>query len=88
MFELYYAHDGKHKYVAIIDHKRIPFGALGYSDFTQHHDEDRKYRYLKRHFEREDWNDPYTPGALSRWILWNKLTLRESIQDFKERFDL
>jgi len=25
---------------------------------------------------------------LSRWILWNKPTLKASISDFKKRFDL
>lgn len=64
------------------------FGATGYSDFTQHKDEDRKERYLKRHQATEDWNDPTSAGALSRWILWNKPTLLGSVRDFKQRFHL
>ena len=32
----------------------------------------------------EDWNDPMTAGALSRWILWGKPSLRESFNDFKK----
>jgi hypothetical protein len=58
------------------------------SDFTKHKDEERKQRYLDRHKANENWNKPDTAGALSRWILWNKPTLRESIQDYKERFGL
>ena len=92
MFTLHHARDGKHKYVAFFNidghTKRVPFGAFGYSDFTEHRDEDRKYRYLKRHYERENWNDPYTAGALSRWLLWNRPTLQESLREFKEYFDL
>jgi hypothetical protein len=71
------------------EEKIVSFGAKGMSDFTKHKDEERKSRYLARHKGmNEDWNDPLTPGALSRWILWNKPTLEASIKDFKNRFDL
>ena len=66
----------------------VKFGADGYSDFTIHKDEQRKQRYLDRHKANENWNKPDTAGALSRWILWNKPTLKESIDDFKKRFNL
>jgi len=85
----------KYQALFLIDgkEKRVQFGAIKasgepYSDFTVHHDEQRKNRYLERHGEREHWNDPTSPGALSRWILWNKPTLSESIEDFKKRFHL
>lgn len=66
-----------------------PFGQRGYSDFTKHKDVTRRTRYLRRHKGMgENWNDPTTPGALSRWVLWNKPTLRGSIKDFKRRFSL
>lgn len=68
--------------------KIVSFGAKGYSDFTLHGDEDRKERYLKRHENREDWKNPLTPGALSRWILWNKPTLKASVLDFRRHFNL
>ena len=68
--------------------KTIHFGASGMSDFTIHKDPKRKARYLKRHRARENWNAPMTAGALSRWILWNKPTLKSSIADFKKRFKL
>lgn len=69
--------------------KTVPFGQRGYSDFTKHKDTRRRARYLNRHRGMgEDWNDPTTPGALSKWVLWNKPTLRGSIKDFKKRFDL
>ena len=58
------------------------------SDFTKHRDEKRKQRYLDRHKARENWDDPKTVGALARWILWNKPTIKESIKDYKKRFNL
>jgi len=68
--------------------KVVRFGAMGYDDFTVHKDENRKELYLDRHRETEDWNNPLTAGALSRWILWNKPTIRGSTIDFKRRFNL
>ena len=80
------------KYDAIFDNnghqKIVSFGAKGYSDFTIHKDQDRKERYLKRHSANEHWTNPTSAGALSRWLLWNKGTLRASISDFKARFHL
>lgn len=66
--------------------KTVPFGASGMSDYTKHKNPERKKRYLTRHRKRENWNDPVTPGALSRWILWNKPSLQASITDYKRRF--
>lgn len=68
--------------------KTVSFGAKGYSDFTIHKDEVRKQRYLTRHRATEDWSNPITPGSLSRYVLWNKTSLRESIADYKWRFNL
>jgi hypothetical protein len=61
------------------------FGDSRYEDFTQHRDPERKRSYLSRH-GREDWSDPTSAGALSRWLLWNKPTVRGSLTDFRRRF--
>lgn len=69
--------------------KRTSFGAAGMSNYTRHKNSARKQRYITRHTGKgENWSDPTTPGALSRWILWNKTGFRESIADFKKRFNL
>jgi hypothetical protein len=69
--------------------KTTHFGARGMSDYTKHGDKERMKRYLDRHDNgREDWNDPTTAGALSRWVLWNKPSLSASFNDFKKRFKL
>ena len=65
----------------------IHFGADGYEDYTIHKDNERKERYLKRHMKNEDWTK-LNPGSLSRWILWNKPTLKESLRDFIKRFKI
>ena len=66
----------------------VSFGARGYEDYTIHGDYGKKMSYLVRHAHKEDWENPTTLGALSRWILWNKPSMRASIADFKERFQL
>tara|TARA_R110000824_G_scaffold19360_3_gene75076 strand:+ start:1277 stop:1561 length:285 start_codon:yes stop_codon:yes gene_type:complete len=68
--------------------KTVHFGAAGMSDYTIHNDDARKKRYLDRHRKRENWSDPRTAGALSKWILWNKKTLKSSIADYKKNFKL
>jgi len=91
------ARDNIHKYVAVIElddgkTKTVRFGAFGMLDFTKARingkpDEERKQRYLNRH-RNENWNDITMPGAWSRWLLWNKPTIAESLADLKKRFDL
>lgn len=77
------------KYRAIFsDGTHTDFGAKGYSDYTIHNDYERKRRYLLRHKSNEDWNNPKSAGSLSRYILWNKKTLSESIADYKKKFNL
>jgi len=73
-----------------VDGKTIKthFGQSGASDFTKHKDEDRKKRYIARHRKNEDWTVATSAGALSRFILWNKPTLKASIADYKKRFGL
>jgi len=68
--------------------KTTHFGAKGMSDYTKHRDDKRKKRYLDRHKANENWNDYMSAGSLSRWILWNKPTIKASIEDYKRRFKL
>ena len=80
------------KYMAIFyeNDKKIKtthFGAAGMSDYTKHKDPARKQRYMNRHRATEDWSKPMTAGALSRFILWNKPSLKASISDYKKRFN-
>jgi len=62
------------------------FGASGYKDYTQHHDGLRRASYLARHRTNENWNDPKTAGALSRWLLWNTTSLENNLRLYRRRF--
>ena len=67
--------------------KVIHFGDKRYEDFTQHHNKRRRELYILRHEKNENWNDPETPGALSRYILWgNSKKIDTNIKEFKKKF--
>tara|TARA_R110001599_G_scaffold67757_1_gene191091 strand:+ start:272 stop:559 length:288 start_codon:yes stop_codon:yes gene_type:complete len=68
--------------------KTTHFGSAGMSDFTKNKDPERKQRYLDRHRANENWNDKFSAGSLSRWVLWNKTSLSASIANYKSRFNL
>ena len=87
------ATDGKKKLkVAIIDknkkQKTIQFGSRGSSDFTIHHDKERKERYIRRHQPRENWDDPFTAGFWSKHLLWNKNSLLSSVKDTEKKYKM
>lgn len=89
-FELYVSDKKTKKYMAIdVDtEKKIYFGQHGASDFTIHKDISRKERYINRHEKNEDWSDLTKAGTWSRYILWNKRTIQESIRDMKKKFGI
>ena len=91
----YYPYISKDKpekkyYIITKNEKKVYFGAAGMSDFTIHKDEARKQRYIKRHEKNESkyWNKSGidTPSFWSRFLLWEKPTIKESYQDIKKRF--
>ena len=69
--------------------KKTYFGEAGAPDFTITKDKAQRKRYLDRHRKNENWNNPESAGALSRWILWGNSTSRqENIRSFKSKFKL
>ena len=75
----------KKYYIITNNDKKVYFGAAGMSDFTKHKDEARKQGYIKRHQNNENWSKSGidTAGFWSRWLLWNKPTIKESYTDIK-----
>jgi hypothetical protein len=77
--------------------KSIKFGLNGMMDYTLYNTEEgkkvadkHKRLYLIRHKKREDWTKSGidTAGFWSRWMLWNKPTLEESINHIIKKFNL
>ena len=81
---------GKKYYIITNDNKKVYFGQASASDFTHHKDEQRKQRYIDRHKTNENWSKSGidTAGFWSRWLLWNKPTIKDSYMDIKRRFNI
>jgi hypothetical protein len=69
---------------------KVHFGSKFSKTFIDHNDITKKANYIKRHkaLGTEDYTDVFTPASLSMFLLWNKPTLEESLEDFKERFNV
>jgi hypothetical protein len=93
------AEDSRHKYVASFYNihsgviKHVKFGAAGYKDYPTYVLQSgkeiadiHKASYINRHQAREDWSNPISKGALSKYILWNKPSLKASLKDYLKTF--
>ena len=80
--------EGK-RLMAIFKNGRIThFGLEGGKTYIDTGDKNARSAYLARHRLRENWNDPYSAGALSRWILWGDSTdLQTNHRSFMKRFE-
>jgi hypothetical protein len=79
------------KYRVVLDNgRKVDFGAVGYSDYTIHKDYDRMKLYESRHRKRENWTKSGigSAGFWSKWILWNKPSLINSIKDTEKKFGI
>jgi hypothetical protein len=73
--------------------KRVPFGAVGYIDYTMTdgdpEDKKRRELYRARHKVDLSGRDPTTAGYLSFFILWGEsINREENIRNYKKRFNL
>lgn len=68
---------------------RVHFGSAGGQTYIDHGDADKRAAYLARHGANrtENWYNPRTAGALSRWLLWgNHKSLAMNKAAFEQRF--
>ena len=68
----------------------VHFGDDRYLDYTTYPPNEKlkdKQLYLTRH-NKEEWTNPLKPSTLSRYLLWNKPTLKSSIDDMSKRFNI
>ena len=74
--------------VVINGRKTIHFGQAGASDFTIHNDKDRKRLYIARHKKNENFgiSGVDTAGFWSKNLLWNKDTLKGSVDDINKKY--
>jgi hypothetical protein len=58
------------------------------STYIDHKNDTLKDAYIARHQVNENFEDFMSAGSLSRYILWEKKSLREAINNFKRKFKL
>lgn len=69
--------------------KKVHFGSEGANTFIDGAEEKVKENYLKRHKVNENWDDPISAGALSRWIIWGEhRNVNKNIVAFRKKFNL
>ena len=69
--------------------KTVHFGQAGSTTYLDDKNKERRAAYIARHKVNENFNNPATPGSLSRFILWGDSTsLQKNISSFKRRFNL
>jgi hypothetical protein len=96
------SHQTKYKYVATFclcpnggsgcsdpQKKQVYFGLDGYQDYTLGASDGDRMNYIARHRVNENWDDPLTAGALSRYILWGESRdIDVNIAAFKKKFNV
>jgi len=75
------------KFRVILDNgDSYDFGLLGSQTYLDHQNKDKRTNYWKRHYNSQHekelltWAIP-SPATFSAYLLWNKKTLSESIND-------
>jgi hypothetical protein len=69
--------------------KIIHFGLRGGNTYIDHGDKIKRENYIKRHAVNEDFSNPYSAGALSRFLLWGDYkTLDENYKAFMKKFNI
>jgi len=68
--------------------KTIHFGSAIGETFIDHKDKNKKSAWEARHRKGQPsaWNDKNSPLFWARLLLWNKPTLRGSIEDVNKRY--
>ena len=88
------SNDPKKKFMIIMeDNMTHYFGQAGAKDYTLHNKDirdSRKKAYIIRHKKREVWDKSgiHTSGFWSKHLLWNKPTIKESIKDVEDKFNI
>ena len=66
---------GKRFMATFANGKVVHFGSAGGRTYIDRGDEAKRRAYIARHSKNnENWTNPYSPGALSRWLLWGDST--------------
>lgn len=70
--------------------KTIKFGMYkSKGTFTDGASDEKRKAYIARHSKmNENWDKIDTPGALSRWVLWEKTNIKDIEKLLKNKFNI
>jgi hypothetical protein len=75
------------RYVAIFNNGlKTHFGQPGGYTYADGASEQTRSAYIARHKVLENWNDPYTAGALARFILWEHRSVKKAVEEYNKKF--
>ena len=76
--------------MAVFGSRVVHFGSpLTSRTYVDHGDAEKRRAYLARHKPLENWRDPFSAGALARWILWGDSTdIEKNIAAYRKRFSM
>jgi hypothetical protein len=78
---------GKRFMATFANGKVVHFGASNASTYIDHGDKAKRSAYIARHKVNENWSNPYSPSALSRFLSWGDSTsLEANHQAFMRKF--
>ena len=78
---------GKRFMATFANGKVVHFGLDGGKTYIDEGDKMKRAAYLARHKKRENWNNPYSAGSLSKFIAWGESTdINKNIETFIKRF--
>lgn len=64
------------------------FGQKNANDYTLTHDDEAKQRYIERHKNNEDWNNPVSAGSLAYHLLWTEKSMSRAYNKYLSKFNL
>jgi hypothetical protein len=80
---------GKRFMATYANGKVVHFGQANGKTYIDEGDKVKRENYLLRHKKRENWNDPFSAGSLSRYLLWGDSTdLETNHQAFMKKFPI
>jgi hypothetical protein len=76
------------RYVAIFNNGlKTHFGQPGGYTYADGASEQTRLAYIARHKAgKENWNDPYSAGALAKHILWSYRSIKTAVGEFNKKF--
>ena len=77
------------RFTAVFDDKKVHFGSKNGNTYIDHGDKTKRLNYIKRHQVNENFDDPFSAGSLSRWLLWGESTdLYKNLKEFRKKNSL